>query len=94
MNVLNGIAPLRWLVREPGISAVDNGWRFFSAIDDERYLSDATNLTVVSFNTVANIEPAIIPILRLPVGSDLELVRGEDGLQFRDNLTGLPVSLD
>lgn len=93
LNVMNGVAPLRWLVREPSANPSDNGWRFFSAIDDEAYLNRAENLTVASFNDVAMIEPAVIAVYLLPVGSDLELVRQPDGgLFFRDNNTGMPVS--
>lgn len=93
LNVMNEVAPLRWLVREPSMNPSDNGWRFFSAIDDETYLDNADNLTVASFNAVAAIEPAIISLYLQPVGSDLELVRQPDGsMFFRDNNTGLPVT--
>ncbi|WP_285727959.1 DUF2185 domain-containing protein [Psychromicrobium xiongbiense] len=93
LNIMKGVAPLRWLVREPSINPSDNGWRFFSAIDDEAYLDDPRNLSVVSFNEVAAIEPAIIGVYLHPVGSDYELVRTpEGGMFFRDNLTGEPLT--
>jgi len=88
------VAPLKWLVREVSVNPQDNGWRFFSAIDDETYLDDPGNLQVVSFNSVADIEPAIIPILHLPVGSDLELVRDESGVRFVDSTTGEGIALN
>lgn len=92
-NILDGKGRLRWLVREPQANPVDNGWRFFSDIDDEQFLSDPNNLQVVSFNTVADIEPAVIPLLNWPVGTDLELVRDGQRIRFVDNTTGKPVTV-
>lgn len=93
-NVMERTAPLRWLVREASVNPQDNGWRFFSEIDDETYLDNPDNLQVASFNSVVDVEPAIIPILRLPIGSDLELVRDESGIRFIDNTTGEAISVD
>jgi hypothetical protein len=44
-------------------------------------------LSVCDFNTIANIEPALIGIYLLPVGSDLQLVKEEGEITFFDNLT-------
>jgi hypothetical protein len=94
-NVLDGTARLRYFVRENPVAPADNGWRFLSEIDDEEYINDPENLRVVSFNSVADIEPAIIPILHIPVGTNLELTRDSTGLHFIDNTTGqkLPLSV-
>ena len=92
-NILEGRARLRWAVRESQANPVDNGWRFFSEIDDDDYLADAKNLEVASFNTVAAIEPAIIPLLHMPVGTDLVLVRDGRRIVFIDNNTGGPVEI-
>lgn len=51
---------MKWILREKSIDAVDNGWRFFSEIDDDDYINNPVNLVVCDFNTVANIEPAIL----------------------------------
>lgn len=92
-NILDGRAPLRWAVREDPANPVDNGWRFFSEIDDEAYLGDPAHLQVVSFNTVADIEPAVIGLLNLPVGTDLGLVREGRRIHFIDNATGRTVEI-
>jgi hypothetical protein len=92
-NIMDGTAPLRWLVRDAAANPQDNGWRFFSAIDDEAYLADPANLQVASFTSVAAVEPAIIPILFLPEGTDLELVRDDDGLHFIDSTIGEAISI-
>lgn len=93
-NILNGQGRLKWLVREEGIdSTVDNGWRFFSDIDTSEYLDNPNNLSVCDFNTVAEIEPAIIAIYLMPVGSDLQLVKENGKIIFFDNITEQPINL-
>lgn len=79
-RILNGESDLKWMVREKSIDKkTDNGWRFFSVDDDDDYLADPNNLAFCDFNTVANIEPAILGIYLYPVGSDFQLVRDENG---------------
>jgi hypothetical protein len=93
-NILDRRGRVRWAVREPQENPSDNGWRFFSELDDEAYLSDPSNLLVASFNTVADIEPAVIPILNMPVGTDLVIDRDDHGrIRFYDNVTGAPAEL-
>lgn len=90
-SVLDGATPLKWAVREPSVNPVDNGWRFFGLSDDDAYLADPAHLVVADFNTVAAIEPAIIPIWDLPVGSDLQVVRDGEGIRIVDTRTGAVV---
>lgn len=92
-NITDGTARLRWLVRNSPVNPQDNGWRFFSEIDDEAYADDPANFHILSFNSVAAIEPAIIPILHFPVGTDLELVRDVRGMRFVDSDTGETVDV-
>lgn len=88
-NVLDGKAPIRWAVREEQVNPVDNGWRFLSAIDDDEYLDDPAHMVVVDFNTVVGIEPAVLPLLYLPVGTDITIDRDSDGrISLVDNNTG------
>lgn len=93
-NVLSGAGRVRWMVREASQVAADNGWRIFSEVDTEEYLHDAGNLEVVDFNRVCEIEPALLGIWDLPVGSDLELVRDGRHLRVVDAASGAPVPLD
>ena len=46
-NILSHKGKLRWCVREESVNDVDNGWRFFSDIDTEEYLSKADNCVYV-----------------------------------------------
>ena len=87
-NIIDGKGKLKWLLREVSTDRkVDNGWRFFSDIDDDDFINNPDNLLVCDFNTVANIEPAILAIYNMPVGSDLQLVTEDGKIKFYDNLT-------
>ncbi|MET0590303.1 MAG: DUF2185 domain-containing protein [Naasia sp.] len=90
-SILAGETPLKWAVREASVNPVDNGWRFFGLSYDDDYLADPAHLVVADFNTVAAIEPAIIPIWNFPVGSDLQVVREGRGVRIVDTPTGAVV---
>lgn len=92
-NALDGRAPIRWAFREGQANPVDNGWRFLSAIDDDAYLADPANMVVVDFNTVVAIEPAVLPLLRLPVGTDVTIERDATGrITLIDSASGRPLA--
>ena len=87
-NILNHKGQLKWCVREESVNDVDNGWRFFSDIDTEDYLNKADNMCICDFNTIANIEPAILSIYNCQVGTDVELIKNNGKKIFLDNNTG------
>ncbi|MFC7619974.1 DUF2185 domain-containing protein [Microlunatus sp. GCM10028923] len=87
-NVLSGAGRVRWMVREESRASADNGWRIFSDVDTSEYLADAANLKIVDYNQVCEIEPALIGIWDLPVGSDLQLVDEGQGIKIVDTDTG------
>lgn len=87
-NILTQRAKLRWCFREKSMAAVDNGWRFLSEIDTDEYLSEADNFSVCDFNTVARIEPAVLLIYDMEVGTDLELVVNDGKKYFADASSG------
>ena len=76
------------IVSKEAINDVDNGWRFFADIDTEEYLSKADNMCICDFNTVANIEPAILAIYDCKVGTDIELIEENGKKVFLDSNTG------
>jgi len=90
-NVLSGAGRVKWLVREPSRAAADNGWRIFSDIDTTEYLHDVSNLVITDFNAVCELEPAVIGVWDLPVGSDLQIVDEGHGIQIVHTATGVPV---
>src|SRR4051812_28079604 len=54
----------------------DSGWRFLSGTEDQDYVDDEDNSEIFGLNVIANYDPAIIPYLKMPVGSELERVEG------------------
>lgn len=94
-NIINGQGKLKWLFREESVDdKVDNGWRFFSDIDDDDFINNPDNLVVCDFNTVANIEPAVLGIYNLPVGSDMQLIAQDGRIMFFDNINLKEVEIE
>ena len=87
-NVLEGRGRVRWMVRRPSRAAADNGWQIMSHVDTSDYLNDTANWQIVDYNDLCAIEPALIGIWDLPVGSDLQLVNDELGVRILDTPTG------
>ena len=92
-NILSHKGNVKWCVREEPMNEIDNGWRFLSDIDTEEYLSIADNMCVCGYNTVANIEPAIIAIYNCEIGTDIELVVENGKKKFIDSNTGEDIDL-
>jgi len=90
-NVLSGAGRIKWMVREESRVPADNGWRIFSDIDTTDYLHDASNLIITDFNSVCELEPALIGIWDLPLGSDLQIVSEGQGIEIVDTATGRSV---
>ena len=93
-NVLTRRGRVRWMVREESKAPADNGWRIFSAIDDSAYLNTPGSLQIAAFNDVCAIEPALIGIYDLPVGSDLQIVDDGSRVSIVDTRTGQELSDD
>jgi len=58
-----------YMYRDEPANNLDNGWRFTAGDESPEYLDDLTKYTVYDVNTIANYDPAIIPLLDSPVGS-------------------------
>ncbi len=87
-NIITGKGKLKWCVREESMNEIDNGWRFFSDIDNDEFLSRLDHMCICDFNTVANIEPAILSIYACEVGTDIELIEKDGEKVFLDSTTG------
>ena len=85
-SVLNGETGLKWLFREK--DGIGNGWVALGESDTQAYVDDAANYAVVDFNTLANIEPAVLNILHMPAGADLEFRTDASGGYFVDTGNG------
>lgn len=85
-SILNGTSKLKWLFRQE--SEHGNGWVAFGDRDSQEYVDDARNMAIVDFNTLANIEPTVVNVFYMPVGSDLEFCSDKTGKYFIDTRTG------
>ena len=82
------------MVRQPSSAPADNGWQIMSSEDTSDYLNNPDNWQIVDYNKLCNIEPALIGIWNLPVGSELQIVRDEQGLNIVDTPTGREIPRD
>ena len=80
-NILSHKGKLRWCVREESVNKVIDKYEIWEKQLDERE-------SQLDFNTVANIEPAIIAIYNCKVGTDIELVEENGKKFFLDSNTG------
>ena len=92
-NILTGAGKLRWCYRhEPCRNAdVDNGWEFYSDVDTEKFLKSPENMSVISFDQMAIIEPSVVKIFDLPAGCDLALIEDGDNRYYVDADTYAPI---
>jgi hypothetical protein len=61
-----------YMYREKPDFENDSGWRFFSGKESEEDMADPKHTEIYEVNTIANYDPAIIPLLNSPVGSAFE----------------------
>ncbi|MDU4961620.1 MAG: DUF2185 domain-containing protein [Sporomusaceae bacterium] len=62
---------------EPDKESYDSGWRFTAGDEDDDYMDNPENAGVYSLNTIANYDPAVIPLLT--AGYSSAFVRNESG---------------
>ncbi|MBQ3546011.1 MAG: DUF2185 domain-containing protein [Lachnospiraceae bacterium] len=62
---------------EPSENNPDSGWRFMYGDEDDEYLSDVNNTTILALNTVCNLQPDI-----------LAFIYAEEGREFEMDITG------
>lgn len=85
-SLLDGRSSLKWLFREEGCNPSDNGWRALGDTDTQEYIDNPDNSDVVDFDRLVEIEPAVLGIYELPVGTDLEFIPEKKA--FIDAATG------
>ena len=70
--------PVQFMYRQEPSNESDSGWEFFSGTETQEYVDDASNSAFYNVNTIANCDPAIVPYLDYPIGTELERVEGSD----------------
>ena len=68
--------------------SVRYGWRAIGDNDTQEYIDNPENSMIVDFNTLANIEPAVLLVYDMPVGTELEFFFDDTGRYFIDTNTG------
>ena len=91
-NILENKANIKWILRENSVNELDNGWRFLSEIDTEEYLSHAENMSICDWNTIVEIEPAVLSIFNMPIGTELTMIYEDERVYFLDTITGQKLS--
>ena len=71
-SLADGTSKLKWIFREESVNPVDNGWRALGDTDTEEYINVPENNLVVDFDRLVEIEPAVLAIYDMPVGTDME----------------------
>ena len=90
-SLYEGSSKLKWLFREDSINPADNGWRAIGDTDTEEYINTPGNNMVVDFDRLGEIEPAVLAVYDMPVGTDLEYCHDETGRYFIDSNTGVRI---
>ncbi len=67
-----------FMYREESLDDEDSGWRFLSGTEDQDYADNPDNSKIFGVNAIANHDPAIIPYLKMPEGTELGRVEGTD----------------
>ena len=91
-NILENKANIKWILRESSVNELDNGWHFLSEIDTEEYLSHAENMSICDWSTIVDIEPAVLSIFNMPIGTELTMIYEEERVYFLDTITGQKLS--
>ena len=73
---------VKYMDRNEPIDDMDSGWRFYSGKESQEYLDDAENSCMYNVNTIVNYDPAIMPYLDYPFGTELERIDGTNLFQI------------
>ena len=92
-NIINGVGRLKWCVREAPMGETDTGWTFLSEVDDEEFIAREGDLKPIDYQSVIEMEPAVLWIYQLPIGTDIQLVIEKGKKYFVDTQTGNKVNI-
>lgn len=65
-----------YMVREAPTAPEESGWQFFADDESPEYLDTAANFGVYALNSVANVDPDVIPLLWAPAGAAFQRADG------------------
>lgn len=93
-NVCKG-NPIKYSFREKSESNSLNGWTLYSDIDDEAYVNESRNFTILNADSISKISSAILEIFSASYGTDLcWLYENDVHIGFYDLKTDQEVTID
>ncbi|OAB37774.1 DUF2185 domain-containing protein [Paenibacillus glacialis] len=69
-NINSGF-PIRYSFREKSSIPQLNGWNLYSIVDDDDYINNAENFTILSAESIFEISPIILEFFDAPYGTDI-----------------------
>jgi hypothetical protein len=75
-----------YMHREAREDEDDSGWRFYSGQETEDYVENEHHFMMFDLNYIANIDPAIIPYLKMRTGAELDRIEGTDEFERVEGL--------
>ncbi|MBC1501886.1 DUF2185 domain-containing protein [Listeria weihenstephanensis] len=93
-NILEG-QPIRYTFREK--SSIDqlNGWNLYSIIDNDEFISNPNNFSIINAESIFNIAPIMLELFNAPYGTDLYwLYENDVHIGFYDLTTNSETSIE
>jgi len=72
--------PVSLMYRVEPLNATDSGWKFFSGLEDDEYITNLRNIDIVDLDAIAEKNSGIISLLSAPVNTAFE--RNEETGEF------------
>lgn len=69
-NILAGV-PIRYSFREKSSIEQLNGWTLYSKDDNDEYVNEPHNFTILGGGSISRIAPVMLEIFEAPYGTDL-----------------------
>lgn len=93
-NICKG-NPIKYSFREKSEINSLNGWTLYSDMDDEAYVNEAHNFTILNADSIVKISPVMLEIFNAPYGTDLcWLYENDAHIGFYDLKTDQEVTID
>ncbi|MBC6295598.1 DUF2185 domain-containing protein [Listeria sp. FSL L7-1517] len=76
-NIISG-QPVHFSYREKSAIPQLNGWTLYSIIDNQEYVSEASNFKILNAESLFRIVPVMAEIFSAPYGTDIEWLYEEN----------------
>lgn len=80
-----------YMIREEPLNDNDSGWQFMAGNEDDEYLNEHNNLSLLSINEINNLDSDIFKYLDCPVGSEFIRISSND---FEEDHKDKPIFIE